>query len=231
MKIILKITSIAILLFSISSDSLAQKTIKEGSVIYELTDITSDAPEVQMMKGSRMNLYFSKKMQKLEMSMMGGLLEITTITDLSTEENTMLTNMMGNKAMVKMSKEESEKQQEKNMKPEYDITYGKNDTKKIAGYNCYKAVLKSKDGDVINTYVTDEFQTKLKFFTEMFPGLKVFPMEYSIENEGFALVFSAQEVNTKVDSDTFDIPSEGYTEMTMEEFEKQMGGLGGGMGF
>ena len=64
----------------------------------------------------------------------------------------------------------------------------------------------------------------------MFPGLNVFPLEYSIENAGIAMIFSAQEFKTKVESDAFDIPSEGYTEMTLEEFEKQMGGMGG-LGF
>lgn len=230
MKIFLKITSIAVLLFSLSFTSEAQKTVKEGSVIYELTNIESDAPEVQMMKGSRMNIYFNKKKQKFEMNMMGGLMEIITITDLGTEESTMLTNIMGNKSMVKMTKEEAEKQKGKGEKPDYEISFDKKDKKEIAGYKCYKAMLKSKDGGVVNTYVTDEIKTNLKFFNEMFPGLNVFPLEYSIENGGISLVFSAQEFNTKLASDAFDIPTEGYTEMTFEEFEKQMGGMGG-MGF
>ena len=229
MKIILKFTCIAILLFSISSTSSAQKTIKEGSVIYELTEITSDAPEVQMMKGSRMNLYFNKKMQKMEVSLMGGLISITTFTDMNTSESTMLTDLMGNKSMVKMSKEEADKQKEKNLKPDFEISFDKDDKKEIAGYNCYKAILKSDSG-TINTYVTDEIKTTIKYLNEMFPGLNSFPLEYSIENEGIAMVFSAQEFNTEVAAGVFDIPTEGYTEMTMEEFEKQMGGFGG-MGF
>ncbi len=230
MKIILKITSIAILFFAVSFTSAAQKTVKEGSVVYELTTIESDAPEAQMMKGSRMNLFFSKKMQKLEMSFMGGLMEVVTITNLSSEENTMLTNIMGNKAMVKMSKEEAEKQKAKKDVPDFDISYDKNDKKEIIGYNCYKAIMKDKNGNTITAFVTDEIKTKLEFFNEMFPGLNVFPLEYSIANQGIVMVFSAQEFNTKIDSNTFNIPTEGYTEMTMEEFEKQMGGMGG-MGF
>jgi len=226
----MKFTIAAVLFFSVSAVSTAQKNVKEGSVIYELTTIESDAPEVQMMKGSRMNLYFNKKKQKFEMNMMGGLMEITTITDVETEESTMLTNIMGNKAMVKMSKEDAEKQRAKNVKPDYDIALDKNDKKEIAGYNCYKAKLTDKEGNVVNIYVTEEIRTKLKFFKEMFPGLEAFPLEYSIENAGISMVFSAQEFNTKLDDGAFDIPTEGYTEMTMEEFEKQMGGMGG-MGF
>jgi hypothetical protein len=222
--------SVAILLFSAALTGTAQKTLKEGSVIYELTNIESDAPEAQMMKGSRVNIYFNKKKQKFEMSMMGGLVEITSFTDLNTEESTMLTNVMGNKAMVKMSKEETEKQKEKNQKPEFEVTFDKSDKKEIVGYKCYKAVLKDKDGTTITTYVTDEIKTKLEFFNQMFPGLEAFPLEYSIDAGGISLVFSAQEFNTKVAKDTFDIPTEGYPEMTLEEFEKQMGGLGG-MGF
>jgi Domain of unknown function (DUF4412) len=230
MKIFFKITSIAILLFSVTIFSSAQKTLKEGSVIYELTTIESDAPEAQMMKGSRMNLYFNKKKQKFEISMMGGMVEIISITDLTTEESTMLTNVMGNKSMVKMSKEETEKQKEKNQKPEFEVIFDKKDKKEIVGYSCYRATLKGEDGTVITTYVTDEIKTKLEFFNQMFPGLNVFPLEYSIDAGGISLVFAAQEFKTKVDSDTFNIPTEGYTEMTLEEFEKQMGGLGG-MGF
>jgi hypothetical protein len=230
MKIIMKITSIAILLFSVSYTSTAQKTLKEGSVIYEITNIESDAPEAQMMKGSRMNLYFNKKMQKFEMSMMGGLIEIATITNVDSEESTILTNMMGNKSMVKMSKEEANQQKAKNEKPDYAVTYDKSDKKEIVGYNCYKAILTANDGTSINAYVSDEIKTKVKFFHEMFPGLNVFPLEFSIGAGEMSMVFSAQEFNKKVESTTFDIPSEGYTQMTMEEFEKQMGGMGG-MGF
>ena len=231
MKIIFKITTIAILLFSVTTSSIAQKNIKEGSVIFELTTIESDSPDAQMMKGSRMNISFNKKNQKLEMSFMGGMMEIATITNNDTEESTMLTNIMGKKAMVKMSKEESDKQKAKNVKPEFEISFDKNDKKEILGYKCYKALLKSKDGSAISTYVTDEIKTsKLDFFNEMLPGLDAFPLEYSIENTGMVMIFSAQEFNTKVSSDVFEIPAEGYTEMTMEEFEKEMGGLGG-MGF
>lgn len=226
----MKFSSVVILLFTFSIFSYAQKTLKAASVAYELTEIESDAPEVQMMKGSSMNLYFNKKKQKIEMSFMGGLMEVVNITDLKTEKNTMLTNIMGQKTLVRMSKEEAEAQKAKNTKQNFEVTYDKNDKKEIVGYNCYKAVLKSKDGSTVNAYVTDEIKTKVNFFKDMFPGLNVFPLEYSIENAGIAMVFSAQKFETSVDSDVFKIPTEGYTEMTFAEFEKQMGNLGG-LGF
>ena len=134
------------------------------------------------------------------------------------------------KVMVKMDKAEYEKQKAKSKRPEYEITYDKSDTKEIAGYNCYKAVLKDSIGNVLNTYVTEDIKIKVNHFEQMFPGLEVFPLEFSMGAQGMSMLFSAQEFVTKLNSDAFEYVADDYEEMTMEEFEKSMGGMGG-MGF
>jgi hypothetical protein len=59
-----------------------------------------------------------------------------------------------------------------------------------------------------------------------------FPLEYSVSQGGqFAMVFTAQEVLTEVDPEVFNLKTKGFKEMTMEEFQNAMGGMGGGMGF
>jgi hypothetical protein len=45
-----------------------------------------------------------------------------------------------------------------------------------------------------------------------------------IMGEGLNMTFVANEVITKIPKGSFDMPS-GYKKMTMEEFEKQMGGM------
>ena len=225
-----KTTFLALSLILFSFTATAQKNIKEGSVTFELSEISPDSPEMQMMKGSRMKITFDKKKQALEMDMMGGLMNIKTIIDTDKEESVTLTDMMGDKTLVKMSKEEYEKQKEKQASPNFEITYDKNDTKEIVGYQCYKAVLKDTSGNVINIYVTEDIKTKVKYFEQMFPGLNVFPMEFAINNSGISMVFSAQEFLTKLAADAFEYSTEGYTEMTLEEFEKSIGAMGG-MGF
>ena len=57
-----------------------------------------------------------------------------------------------------------------------------------------------------------------------------FPLEYIINNGMFSMVFSALEVKNEFDMNVFNIDTKGFKEMTMEEFQNAMGGMGG-LGF
>ncbi len=222
-----KITGlIAILVFCFTA-VFAQKSVKEGSVVYEITEIEPETPEMMMMKGSRFSIYFNKSSQKTAMSMMGGMVEVNIHTDHDSKENVMLSNIMGQKFLVRKTTDDPDTEEKSKENSDFEIIFDKDDKKKILDYNCYKAILTDKEGNTFFMYVTDEIQPKVNYFENYLPGFNVFPLEYQVAQQGMKMIFSAKEFNTKVNADTFKYDATGYTEMSADEFQKQMGGMGG----
>ncbi len=79
MKNFLQICFLTIFILWVSTPSFAQKKIKEGFVKYEITDIDTNQPELAVMKGTKMDIYFTNDQQKMDMKIMGGLVRIQTI--------------------------------------------------------------------------------------------------------------------------------------------------------
>lgn len=216
----------------------AQKNMEKGYIKFEVTDVVSDdqamAAQLSMMKGTTNDLYFTKEKTLSEMNMMGGMMKVTVLADLVAENATMLFDAMGQKFMVPMSAEDREAMQEKNTEAmgELEFIHDESDTKKIAGYDCHKVTIKgATEGFELVAYVTKD----IKSSAEVMQGVEAnklngFPLEYSINNGMFSMVFSAQEVQDDFDPSVFVLNTKGYKEMTMEEFQNAMGGMGG-MGF
>ncbi len=212
----------------------AQNVMKEGAIKYEFIKMEPESPEAAMLAGSQMNIYFNGEQQKVEVNMMGGMMKFDVLMKEDGKSGVMLMDMMGQKMKINMDEEQIKKQESegKVSADDLDITYDKGDTKEIAGYKCYKANIKPKDSeDVIQLYVTDELNANAKSMEKRFPGLKGFPLEFSMGGQGVMMTFAAVAVEKTVDNAVFNVPSEGYQEMTMEEFQKQFGGMAGGFGF
>lgn len=218
----------------------AQKAMTEGYIRYEVTEVKSDDPQMEsalnMMKGSTLEIYFTENKQKSVMDMMGGMMKMNTINLVNEKQIVMLMDMMGKKIKVVGSEEEFNKMNDQassdEVKPE--ITIDKSKKKTIAGYPCYAAVIKlTQEGmDMsVDAYITESLTAPKSVIRNMehidIPGL---PLEYTINAMGFKMTYSATKVEQKVDSGVFDIPT-GYEEMTIDEFMKNMGAMGGGMGF
>lgn len=201
--------------------------IKEGHVSYKM-EMTSDNPEMEMqlamMQGSTLDLFFKEGVSRTEMKM-GAMMTITTITDTKSDEMMMLMGgMMGNKAIhSKMS--DLEKEEEANEKPEFEVELTKK-TKKIAGYECKKAILTDEEGNESIFWYTEEIEVSKKgqnYLNEEVPG---FPLEYELNNGGVLTTLTAISFEEKLDKKDKELFStktpEGYEEMTMEQL-KSMG--------
>ncbi len=227
MKSIFKIALIASL-FVIGLPSIqAQKTLEEGHIEYEVTNIDSESMEAQMMMGTMINIYFSKDNSRFSLQAMGGMMAVDMITAKASKTTTLLMNMMGRKIQVEQPEEE--KTAEANT-PTFDIKYDKSDTKEIAGEKCIKATITEKgSNESVIAYITKKMKFKLPLIEKMFPGLEGVPMEVTIKAQGMSATITAQNVKKSVDASDFDVP-EGYEKMTPEEFQKAMEGMGG-LGF
>ena len=213
-----------------STTTFAQKKLTEGEIKYEVTNVTSDNPQAnQMMKGSKLTMTFAGEKSKIAMAFMGGMMQMDVLMEKG-KGNTMLMNMMGRKIQVDGMAED---QGIINNPDDVTLKTFKSDKKNIVGYDCYKAILTNKDGSEITMYITDELQMNAankEYFDKLFPKVKGFPLEYSVNQQGMKMTYQAKSLKKEVKSSAFDIPA-GYEKMTKEEFEKQMGSMGGGMGF
>lgn len=220
---------------AISNTAFSQKKLKEGVVKFELnTDAMGDSPELALMGGTSLTFYFKDKFQKMDMNMMGGMMRIQTLVPLDKPaDGTILMDMMGQKIQVIELNEDELNQSNNfmNMDNIKEVTYDEKDTKEIAGYKCYFAKVLTKDDISMKYYITEKIQPPVAVKSKNANVLKGYPLEMIIDTgQGMEMIFTAKEVLDKVSNDDFK-KGEGYTKMTMEEFEKQMGGMGlGGFG-
>ena len=220
----------------------AQKTIEEGVIKMEITEVSSDNPQIaaqlEMMKGTKTEYYFNKEKSLVVANMMGGMMKMQNLVNNSDEHLTLLMEMMGQKIMIESTKAERDKfEAEQNAEmPELDIVYDENDKKTILGYECIKATVTSPDPSTpmnFSMYVSKE----IKASNKMVQGLQTidlegFPLEITIDMEQMKLTATTQELNDSVDSSVFEINTNGYQKMSFEEFQQSMGAMGGGgMGF
>ena len=91
---------IFIALIGANFNSTAQKVLSEGYVKMEITEVTSDNPQMaqglEMMIGTQTELFFNKEKSVNKMSMMGGMVENNTYVDFNTDKINILMNAMGN---------------------------------------------------------------------------------------------------------------------------------------
>jgi len=219
------------LLISVPS-AFAQKMLKEGYVKMELTKASSDNEEmamaIGMMEGSVTELYFKQDMYATKMNMMGGMIEMKTLVNSASNTMDMLFNAGGQKMWINSTLDEASKSNA-DVTKDAKITYDYNDKKVIAGYNCFKMMIDvpGENEMKITGYVTKEIATDANLIQGM-QSLKFegYPMEYTVVNPMMSLTMSAKEVKETVDASQFQLKTDGYKKMTMDEFQKAMGGFG-----
>jgi len=227
------INLIALLSFLLvtTTSLVAQKTFSEGSVAFELSDISSDNPQVagqlDMMKGSKMTIYIKDGKRMTSMNMMNGMMQQNMILNPKKDSMLMLMDMMGRKIKVNMPVDKPDPD-----KVETSIEYFEDDRKTIAGYDTYKAVLTTKtEGTEMSmvAYITEDYKFDGNMIQNMEGAqeLRGMPLEYTIEQPQISMTFTANEVKTSVDSSVFEFDTSDYEVMSAEDMQN----MGGGMGF
>lgn len=217
------ITTIATLLFTVSF-----LFAQEFSVKYEV-NFESNNPEVQgqlfMLQGSTLQIYSKDNLSRVEMKM-GGLMQTTTISDLTKGEGVMIMDgMMGKQAATFNNLEE---EQEDDAEESMDIELV-DETKEILGHTCKKAVVYGEDDTEMIYWYTEEVAVKEgalgQYSNSQIPGL---PLEFSIKLPEMTMTFVATEFSKKLKKSkelfNLSIP-EGYTEISIEQLQS----IGGGM--
>ncbi|MFN9595494.1 MAG: DUF4412 domain-containing protein [Bacteroidota bacterium] len=213
-----KLASIAFfLLLTIPVSVSAQKSLSEGKIVFDISLAEGDMdPQMKAMMPSESTVFIKNGKSRTEISMAMGM-SSASIFDAKTGQITALTDFMGNKTYMTM---DAQKDGAKDSKPTVEQTA---ETKTIAGYVCKKAVIKMKDGSSVNVYHTDKINARM---AEMVGAkdLGGYPLEYTVDQMGFKMTFTARSVAAeKVSDDQFKVPA-GYKFVTQEELQKMYGG-------
>ena len=193
--------------------------VKEGMVIYDITYPDTDFDkDVMKMLPSESSTFFKDDKMRIDMKV-GTSMNNSIIVDNSKKEVHVLMDMMGNKMDMAMT----EKDVEKDIKNEGAYTISKIDeTKKIAGYICNKALINTKDGQEFSVWYTKDILVKNANWNNQFRGLEGFLMEFRMNQNGLTMEMTAREIRTeKVSDDIFKIPS-GYKSVSKNDLEKMM---------
>lgn len=122
---------------------------------------------------------------------------------------------------------------------QYDFEYDQTDTKTIAGFNCYKAIvtitnLENDESQSLKLYITENLMNPATYKSFEYPGIKGYPMytEMDIPNDGnpFTLVKEITEVKAdkKVNAKSFILPAGWEPIENAPDAVKQMFGIGAG---
>ncbi len=216
----------------------SQKTLEKGSIKMEITKVNAEDPQMamglEMMKGSQTQVFFKNEQYVTHMDMMGGMVKMQIHVEKAKNMMNMLFDMMGNKTWIESKLEDAQSAQQKEIASKSQIDYDKNDTKEILGYKCYKMTVTNPemDGITVTGYVTEDIKTKANL-VQGFQSLEFagYTMEFTVGSPKFSMTMTAIEINDTVDESKFSFDTKGYKKMTMEEFQKSMGGMGAGLGF
>lgn len=197
----------------------------EGTIKYEISyeDLTEEMKAHASMLPDGFQIEVDKEMSKVtQPSPMGGNPTVA-ISNQKTGESLTLMDVMGQKLALKISGEEKKEMEEKS-EGDVDIKYIDGDEKEIAGYNCKKAILETKDGSEITIYYTEDLPNI--DVSDQASGIKGFPMEITTVTDMFTTITRVTTIEEgKVDKIKMEVP-EGYNEVSMEEFKKMFGGMG-----
>ena len=235
-RIFIALTLLTICFGVVSLD--AQKN--EGAFTMEITDITSDDPQVaafaDMLKGGKTKVFFKGKKSLTNMEMMGGMVKVNVKVD-EEETSDMLMEMMGQKIWVNTPKAEADRMRAEQDSPmsEMEIEYDETDTKTVAGYECYKMTVTFPDageGTSLSAYITEDITVRPPVIQGVeLDEFKGFPLEYVFNNPQMSMTMTTTSFEDTVDEGVFELNTSGYQKMTMSEFMDMMGSMGGGGGF
>lgn len=222
----MKVLFAAIAVFVMTSVS-AQ--IKEGYIKYEC-EVSASDPQMEMavamMEGSTMETCFTETMTRTKMTM-GAFITNTTIVDIEKNEMLMLMSGMMGEMAIPISSDEIDEMEAEGDDEDTEVELI-NETKKIAGYKCKKAIVTTGDEEVEMWY-TEELDVNRKGSKVGHNGVPGYPLAFSSSNSGLVMEFTAVEVvgsltDDQKESMTLEIP-EGYEVKSMDDLKKMGGGM------
>ena len=222
------ITLVISMIFSISM--LAQKGVLTMEVVDASSTDAQVAAQMEMVKGTQIEVSYLDQMSLTNITSMGGLMNVS-VKLAETGDMDLLLDVFGQKMWVTSTKAELDIAKAEAGASDPEFVYDENDTKEIAGFECYKVTMTNPDleGFVLEAYITEEIKTNAAVIQGVdISEFRGFPLEYSISSSApsMNLTFTTTDYSADVDASVFDVKTDGFTKMTMEELQS-LGGAGG----
>ncbi len=201
------------LIISISSN--AQKTISEGTIIYDIfiQPKNGGAKVNSGLAGAKSTVYLKGTLSRIDMTSSLG--TETTIYNAKMGNAVILKEYSGQKLMITLTKENW---LASNKKFDGIIYQNTAETKVIEGFDCKRAVAKLNDGSTISVYYTSALAPINKEYNQAFKNLPGFPLEYEFETEKLIIKYQFSSIDFgPLTSTKFDFPKSGYRVMTYDE--------------
>jgi len=193
----------------------AQKTLSEGSLVYNISVETgSTEPKMaDMLDGATTTVYLKGNQSRSEM--VSGLGSEATIHNGSNGSGVILKDYSGQKLMITLTPQDWEN----NNKKYEGITFeNTNEKSNIAGFNCQKAIAKLKDGSTFTVYYTTDVNVSNKDYDYQFKTVPGLAVQYEMQTGKMKFKFTLSKINyTEVPASKFEIPKSGYRVLTYEE--------------
>ena len=222
------ITLVITMIFSISM--LAQKGVLTMEVVDASSTDAQVAAQMEMVKGTQIEVSYLDQMSLTNITSMGGLMNVS-VKLAETGDMDLLLDVFGQKMWVTSTKAELDIAKAEAGASDPEFVYDENDTKEIAGFQCYKVTMTNPDaeGFKIEAYITEEIKANAAVIQGVdISEFRGFPLEYSISSSApsMNLTFTTTDYSADVDASVFDVKTDGFTKMTMEELQS-LGGAGG----
>lgn len=211
--------SLIIILFLGTLDTSAQKTLREGTLVYNMAVETgSGEPKMaDMLDGATTTIYLSGGLSRVEL--VSGLGKEATIHNADNGTGVILKDYSGQKLMITLT---AAQWKENNQK--YDgITFeNTGETKVITGYNCKKAIAKLKNGTSFTVFYTNDVKMLNNSYDAQFKNLPGLAVQYEMVTGKMKFRFTLSKINfNPVAASLFEIPKSGYRIMKYEETKKE----------
>lgn len=210
----------ALLVLFVLSNTLLMGQVTDGYIHFEVKfDDEGLSDQEKAMLPTEAEMWFSGDQMLMRMpSAMGMETKVLTKGD----EMYFLMDVFGNKMAIKSGKEEM-KQSTKKEKG-FKVKTVTSETKSIAGYECFKAIMTAEDGEEMVVWFSKKLKVKSDWYYNM-EGIDGFPLEFSTASNGMKFKMIATEVKTtKPDQQLFVLPSD-FKVMTQAEMQKMFGGM------
>lgn len=204
--------------------SMAQRTLSEGAVFYDVSVQTgTNQPQMaDMFDGATAVLYLRGSLSRSELNSALG--STSTIFDHRNGSGLVLRDFGSQKLLIRMNRDNWT---DKNKKYEGIRFTPTGETKTIAGYACEKADAELKDGTRFTVFYTREIVTENTEYDPQFKNLPGLALEYESIVGNLKVKYTASRISfDPVPMQKFEAPKagSGYRELTYEESIKKSSG-------
>lgn len=185
----------------------SEKFISEGRIEYDVKVLNGEGNMMAEMIPDKMIFKFKNNKSCATMSAEMGLFSASFIANPETNTNTICMKLLNKKMVAIQNMFDIER--ENNQYP-CDLV-PTNETKMIAGYNCFKVhvIPKRKGDDEFDIYYTKELDFKNPNFANPYNKIDGVLMEYQIKKMAFELKFTATAVvNEEIEDEDFTYTSD-----------------------